>query len=89
VKDCKAKISQNGGQNGGNHNKFQKYTSKGACCTYYRQPGYIESNCLKLKNKFNRNDCTSQNDGQGYKVFISKDILFTTITMKNNFSTVM
>jgi hypothetical protein len=42
-----------------------------------------------LKNKFNRNSGTSNNDGQGHKVFNSKDVAFTKISMKNNFSSGM
>jgi hypothetical protein len=34
VKVFKAKLNQNGGQNGENHNNFQKNTSNGAYCTY-------------------------------------------------------
>jgi hypothetical protein len=30
LKDCKLKTNQNGGQNRGNHNNFQKNTSNGA-----------------------------------------------------------
>jgi hypothetical protein len=65
AKDCKLKTNQNGGQNSGNHNNFQKYGSNGAYCTYCCRPGHIKSNCYKLKNKFNRNSGTSNNDGQG------------------------
>jgi hypothetical protein len=46
AKDCKPKFNRNGVQNGGNHNNFQKNTSNGAYCTYCRQSGHIESNCL-------------------------------------------
>jgi hypothetical protein len=34
--DCKSKMNQNGGQNRGNHNNFQKNTSNGAYFTYCR-----------------------------------------------------
>jgi hypothetical protein len=47
-KDCKLKTNQNGGQNRGNHNNFQKTTSNGAYCTYCHRPGHIKSNCFKL-----------------------------------------
>jgi hypothetical protein len=36
AKDCKSKMNQNGGQNRGNHNNFQKNTSNGAYFTYCR-----------------------------------------------------
>jgi hypothetical protein len=39
-----------------------------------------------LKNKSNRNSGTSNNDGQGHRIFNSSDVLFTTIAMKNNFA---
>jgi hypothetical protein len=84
-KDCKAKFHSNSGQNGGDHNNFQKNTSNGAYCTYCCQPGHSKSNCFKLRNKSNRNSGTSNNDGQGCTFFNSKDVVFTTITMKNNF----
>jgi ABC-type amino acid transport system permease subunit len=35
-----------------------------------------------LKNKSNRNSGTSNNDGQGHRIFNSKDVAFTTIAMK-------
>jgi hypothetical protein len=89
TKYCKSKLNQNGGQNGGNHNNFQKYASNGAYCTYCRRPGHIKRNCYKLKNKSNRNSGTSNNDGQGHRIFNSNDVKFTTITMKNNFSSGM
>jgi hypothetical protein len=59
AKGCKLKTSQNGGQNSGNHNNFQKYANNGAYCTYCRRPGHIKSNCYKLKNKSNRISGTS------------------------------
>jgi hypothetical protein len=86
AKDCKLKMNQNGGQNSGNHNNFQKYASNGAYCTYCHRPGHIKSNCYKLKNKFNRNSGTSNNDGQGERIFNSNDVVFTIIAMKNNFA---
>jgi hypothetical protein len=86
AKDCKSKISQNGGQSSGNHNNFQKYSNNGAYCTYCRRPGHIKGNCYKLKNKSNRNSGTSNNGGQGERIFNSNDVAFTTITMKNNFA---
>jgi hypothetical protein len=55
--------------------------SNGADCT--------KSNCFKLKNKSNRNSGTSNNDGQGHRIFDSNDVVFTTIAMKNNFSSDM
>jgi hypothetical protein len=39
-----------------------------------------------LKNKTNHNSGTSNNDGQGHRIFNSNDVAFTTITMKNNFA---
>jgi hypothetical protein len=39
-----------------------------------------------LKNKSNRNSGTSNNNGQGHRIFNSNDVAFTTITMKNNFA---
>jgi hypothetical protein len=39
-----------------------------------------------LKNISNRNSGTSNNDGQGHRIFNSNDVAFTTIIMKNNFS---
>jgi hypothetical protein len=42
-----------------------------------------------LKNKSNRDSGTSNNDGQGHRIFNSNDVAFTTIDMKNNFSNVM
>jgi hypothetical protein len=89
AKDCKLKTNQNGGQNRGNHNNFQKYTSNGAYCTYCRCPGHIKSNCFKLKNKSNRDSGTSKNDGQGHRIINSNDVAFKTIGMKNNFSSDM
>jgi hypothetical protein len=86
AKDCISKMSQNGGQSSGNHNNFQKYASNGAYCTYCRHPGHIKGNCYKLKNKLNRNNSTSNNSGQGERIFNSNDVAFTTITMKNNFA---
>jgi hypothetical protein len=44
------------------------------------------SNHFKLKNKSNRDSGTSNNDGQGHRIFNSNDVVFTTIAMKNNFS---
>jgi hypothetical protein len=85
VKDCKLKTNQNGGQNSRNHNNFQKYASNGAYCTYCHRPGHIKSNCYKLKNKSNRNSRTSNNDGQGHRIFSSKDVAFTTIATKIKF----
>jgi hypothetical protein len=86
TKDCIIKSNLNGSQNSGNHNNFIKNTSYGAYCTYCRWPGHTKSNCFKLKNKSNRNSGTSNNDGQGRKIFNSNDVAFTTIAMKNNFS---
>jgi hypothetical protein len=85
VKDCKFKTNQNGAKNSRNHNNFQKYASNGAYCTYCCQPGHIKSNCYKLKNKSNRNSRTSNNDGQGHRIFSSKDVAFTTIATKIKF----
>jgi hypothetical protein len=68
VKDCKLKMN-NGGQNSGNHNNFQKYESNGAYCTYCHLPGHIKSHYYKLKNKSNRNSGTSNNDSQGQRNF--------------------
>jgi hypothetical protein len=42
-----------------------------------------------LSNKSNRDSGTSNNDGQGHKIFNSNDVAFTTIAMKNNFSSEM
>jgi hypothetical protein len=42
-----------------------------------------------LKSKSNRNGSTSNNDGQGHRIFNSNDVAFTTIAMKNNFSSDM
>jgi hypothetical protein len=39
-----------------------------------------------LKNKSNRNSGTSNNDGQGHRIFNSNDVAFTTIAMKINFA---
>jgi hypothetical protein len=39
ARDRKLKTNQNGGQNSGNHNNFQKNASNGAYCTYCRQTG--------------------------------------------------
>jgi hypothetical protein len=64
------KLNQNGGQNSGNHNNFQKNSSNGAYCTYCSQPGQIESNGFKLKNKFTQNSGTNSNDGQGHRFLI-------------------
>jgi hypothetical protein len=86
AKDCKFKTNQNGGQNSGNHNNFQKYASNGAYCIYCCCPGHIKSNCYKLKNKSNRNSGTSNNDGQVNKISNSNDVAFTITTMKNNFA---
>jgi hypothetical protein len=79
-------MSQYGGQNSGNHNKFQNYSNNGAYCTYCCCPGHIKGNCYKLKNKSNRNSGTSNNSGQGESIFNSNDVAFTTISMKNNFA---
>jgi hypothetical protein len=46
----------------------------------------MKSNCFKSKNKSNRNSGTSNNDGQGHRIFNSNNVALTTITMKNNFS---
>jgi hypothetical protein len=89
AKDCKLKTNQDGGQNSGNHNNFQKYASNGAFCTYCCRPGHVKSNCFKLKNKSNLNSGTSKNDGQGHRIFNSKDVSLTTIAMKNIFSSDM
>jgi hypothetical protein len=86
AKDCKSKMGQNGGQSSGNHNSFQKYSNNGAYCTYCRLPGHIKSNCYKLKNKLNRITGTSNNGGQGERIFNSNDVAFPTISMKNNFA---
>jgi hypothetical protein len=86
AKDCKSKTNQNGGQNSGNHNNFQKYVNIGAYCTYCRHPGQIKSNCYKLKNNSNRNSGTSHDDGQGERIFNYNDVEFTTVAMKNNFA---
>jgi hypothetical protein len=42
-----------------------------------------------LKNKSNRDSGTSNNDGQGHRIFNSNDDAFTTIAMKNSFSSDM
>jgi hypothetical protein len=86
AKDCKSKTRQNGGKNSGNYNNFQKYSNNGAYCTYCCCPGHIKSNYYKLKNKSNRNSGTSNNGGQGERIFNSNDVAFTTIAMKNNFA---
>jgi hypothetical protein len=39
-----------------------------------------------LKIKSIRNSGTSNNDGQGHRIFNSNDVAFTTIAMKNSFS---
>jgi hypothetical protein len=39
-----------------------------------------------LKNKFNRDSGTSNNDCQGYRIFNSNDVAFASIAMKNNFA---
>jgi hypothetical protein len=39
-----------------------------------------------LKNKSNRDTGTSNNDGQGHRIFNSNDVAFTTIAMKCDFS---
>jgi hypothetical protein len=39
-----------------------------------------------LKNKSNRESGTSNNYGQGHRIFNSNDNAFTTIAIKNNFS---
>jgi hypothetical protein len=39
-----------------------------------------------LKNKSNRNSGTSNNGGQGERIFDSNDVAFTTFAMKNNFA---
>jgi hypothetical protein len=70
AKDCKFKTNQNGDQNRGSHNNFQKITSNGAYCTYCHRPGHIRSNCFKLKNESNRDSGTSNNDGQGQGILI-------------------
>jgi hypothetical protein len=77
-------MSQNSGQSSGNHNNFQNYANNCAYCTYCRCPGHINSNCYKLKNKSNCIIGTSNNGGQGERIFNSNDVAFTTITMKNN-----
>jgi hypothetical protein len=63
--------------------------SNGAYCTNCCRPGHINSNCFKLKNKFNRNSGTRNNDGQGHKIFDSNNVAITTIPMKNNVSSDM
>jgi hypothetical protein len=42
-----------------------------------------------LKNKSNRSSGTSNNDGQGNRIFNSNGVEFTTIAIKNNFSSGM
>jgi hypothetical protein len=42
-----------------------------------------------LKNEFNSNSAISNNDGQEHKAFNSNDAAFTTIAIKNNFSSDM
>jgi hypothetical protein len=42
-----------------------------------------------LNNKSNRDSGTNNNDGQGHRSFNSNDVAFTTIAMKNNFSSDM
>jgi hypothetical protein len=79
-------MSQNGGHSSGNHNNFQKYSNNGAYCIYCHCPGHIKGNCYKLKNKSNRNSGTSNDGGQGERIFNSNDVAFITITMKNNFA---
>jgi hypothetical protein len=86
AKDCKSKMSQNGGQNSVNHNNFQKYANNGAYCTYCCCPGHTKGNRYKLKNKSNRNSGTSNNGGQAHRIFNSNDVEFTTIATKNNFA---
>jgi hypothetical protein len=78
------KTNQNGGQDRG-ITKISENKSNGAYCTYCCQPGHIKSNCFKLKNKSNRDSGTSNNDGQGHRIFNSKNVLLRSITMKNNF----
>jgi hypothetical protein len=64
---------------------FRKIGGTGYC-SYCCHPGHIKCNCYKLKNKSNRNNDTSKNDGQGHRIFNSKNVAFTTIAMKNNFA---
>jgi Zinc knuckle len=83
ARDCKSKSYQNGGQNSGNHRNFQGNTNHGTYCTYCCRPGHHKENCLKLKNKSNRN--TGTNNNQERKIFNSSDVAFTSIAAENNF----
>jgi hypothetical protein len=60
-----------------------------AYCTYCCQSGHTKSICFKFRNTSNRNSGTSNNEGQEHTVFNSDHVSFTTITMKNNFSSDM
>jgi hypothetical protein len=62
-----------------------RHTYNGAHCTYCCCPSHIKSNCYKLK-KSNPYSGTSNNEGQGHRIFNSNDVAFTTIVMKNNFA---
>jgi hypothetical protein len=63
--------------------------SNGAYCTYCCQAGHTRSNCFKLRDKSNRNSGTSKNYGQVHIGFNINNVTFTTITMKNSFSSDM
>ena len=85
ARDCKSKLCQNGGQNGGNQNNFQGNSNQGTYCTYCRRTGHHKGNCLKLKNKNNRNSGTT-NDNQDRRGFNSNNVAFTSIATENNSS---
>jgi hypothetical protein len=77
-------LYENGRQNGGNQSNFQGNTNQGTYCTYCCWPGHHKGNCLKLRNKSNRNTGTTNNN-QERKNFNSSNVAFTSIVAENNF----
>ena len=79
ARDCKNKLCHNGGQNGGNQQKFQVNQNNSAYCTYCCRPGHHKVNCFKLKNRNNRNGSTGGNENQEQRIFNSNDVAFPSI----------
>jgi hypothetical protein len=86
ARDCKNKAQQNGVQNGRNQNHFQRNSSNGACYTHCHRSGHQMGNCLKLRNKSNRNGGTNSHENQDQRVFNSNDVAFATAVMENSIS---
>jgi hypothetical protein len=61
------------------HRDLQKNSHNNSFCTYCCRPGHQKGNCLKLKNKMNRNNDTSNHSNQNQNL---NGIAFTSIMIQ-------